>query len=335
MTDTVHVCADIGLRHGGNPRTARRLIDSAVEAGADSVKIQVVHPEALTLPVTWQDGNAFQDDRFDDQVAAMLADSAYADLAAHAAAQGAGLGIGVFDPRGIELAEAIDASYLRISSGDLTHHRLLHRAAETGRRLVLSTGMATLAEIEQAVDIVFRLGREDVVLLHGVSVYPAPLERMNLSFLDVLARAFDLPVGLSDHTGDGFAAAIAAGMGVSWIEKHLRPDGPPDPTGAQPPAAFAGFVANLRLCEAACRWRRPKVGEAEITSRHLLRRGLYAAREIEPGDRLQPEDILVVRPEGPMGPNDVSRLIGATARVAVARFAPFTPDQVMHPWRPG
>jgi len=335
MTDAIHVCADIGLRHGGSTAAARTLLDLAVDAGVDSVKLQIVHPEALTLPVAWSDGNAFQDDRFDEQVAAMLPDQAYADLAAHATAQGIGFGVGVFDPRGIELAEAIDASYLRISSGDLTHHKLLHLAAETGRRLVLSTGMATLAEIEQAVDVVFRVGLEDVVLLHGVSVYPAPLERMNLSFLDVLARAFDVPVGLTDHTEDGFAAAIAAGMGVSWIEKHLRPNGPPDRTHARAPIAFAEFVANLRSCEAACRWRRPKVGEAEMTSRRALRRGLYAAREIEPGDRLQPEDILVVRPEGPMGPDQLTRLIGTTARRHIARFEPFKPDMVMHPWLPG
>jgi sialic acid synthase SpsE len=261
----------------------------------------------------------------------MLTDDDYRVLAARCRERGIAFGASVFDERGLNLLDELGAAYTKIASCDLNHSRLLIEAAQRGRRLIISTGMANLGEIERAVADVTKAGGKDVVLMHCVSEYPCPTERMNLAFIKVLQAAFGLPVGLSDHTENSLAAAAAVAMGVTWIEKHLALDRAQegfDHAYAMEPKGLAQFVCDVGAMELACRRRAEKVGPGEAGVRTRARRALYAARDLAAGETLGQADVLIVRPEGPLAPNDVSLLVGRQVRRPVRRFEPLTLEMV-------
>jgi sialic acid synthase SpsE len=231
----------------------------------------------------------------------------------------------VFDRRGLDLLDELDAPYIKIASCDLNHTPLLRDAASRGRPLILSTGMSTLAEIERSVKEILSEGPVALVLMHCVSVYPCPAEEMNLGFLDTLRAEFGLPLGLSDHTESSLASAVAVAKGVGWIEKHLtlnRSAAGFDHAYAMEPAMLTQYIKDVRTCEASCRPAAHKVGAAEAAVRQRARRSVYAARDLEAGETLAPGDLLIVRPEGAMAPGEALGLPGRRTARAFRRFEP-------------
>ncbi len=323
----VHLIAEAGTNHGGSLDTARRLIEMAKEAGADSVKFQIIYPEGLYLPEFFVNGAYVPNEVFAKRQAAMLSDDDWRRAAEHARAQDLPLSASVFDRRGLDLLEALDAPYIKIASCDLNNTPLLCEAAERGRRLIVSTGMSTLPEIERAVAAVQRIGNVDLVLMHCVSMYPCPTGRTNVGFVEVLRRTFGLPVGFSDHTESSVAAAMAVALGASWIEKHLTLDRTAsgfDHAYAMEPAMWKAYAADLRSAEEAGRAPAEKVQSAEAGVRQRARRALYAARDLQPGETIVESDVLIVRPEGPLAPADAERIVGRRAGRTIRRFEPIT-----------
>jgi sialic acid synthase SpsE len=191
--------------------------------------------------------------------------------------------------------------------------------------------MATLAEIERAVTDVLATGNHNVVLMHCVSIYPCPLEEMNLSFIGTLKSEFGLPVGLSDHTESDLAAAIAVGMGVEWIEKHFTYDRSAagfDHSYAMEPEALANFVHAVHASEAAVAPRAEKLAATEAEVKTRARRSVYAARDIAAGETLAETDLLVVRPEGPLAPNEAADVVGRQTARPLGQFQPLTLDDL-------
>ena len=237
---------------------------------------------------------------FEQRRAATLSEAAHRDLERHCRAIGISFSASVFDRQGLDLLDSLNAPYIKVSSGDVTHVPLLKEVGERGRRVILSTGMAELDEIETAVKAVTDTGNTDLVLMHCVSVYPCPVEILNLDFIDVLRSTFGFPVGFSDHSESNLSAAIAVAKGARWIEKHFTLDRSQpgfDHGYSLEPDALAGFVADLRAAAAACQSLTPKVSEAEAAVRARARRGLYAARELPAGTEIGKDDLLIVRPE--------------------------------------
>lgn len=319
----IHVIAEAGTNHNADLPTARKLVDAALAAGVDSVKFQVIYPEGLYLPVLWQEGVATKNEVFQKRADGMLSDGDYGVLADYARERGIPFSASVFDARGLSLLDGFDPPYIKIASCDLNNVRFLAEAASLGRRLILSTGMASLSEIEQAVEAVTSTGHQDLVLLHCVSIYPSPLARMNLSFIDVLRTTFGFPVGLSDHTESSLAAAIAVSKGVTWIEKHFTLDRRStgfDHAYAMEPAALAQYVSDIRESEQACMPHQSKLTEGEQTVKGRARRSLYAARDLAPGERLTEADVLVVRPEGPLSPAEVKYVLDRPAKKPILQY---------------
>ena len=329
MKQDLHIIAEAGTNHNGGREAAERLVDVAVAAGADSVKFQIIYPDGLYLPRVFQIDRYTDNEIFHKRLATMLSDDDYHALAAYCKKIGIGFGASVFDRRGIDLLDQLDASYVKIASCDLNNSRLLIEAAERKRRLVISTGMATLEEIERAVSDVVATGNRDLVLMHCVSVYPCPTERMNLSFLGVLKHAFGFPVGLSDHTENSLAAAMAIGIGAEWIEKHFtldrRADGF-DHAYAMEPADFTQFIRDMRSATEACRKQSVKIQSAEVAVKARARRGIHAAHDIEEGAVLRETDVIVVRPEGPLHPNDLPLILGKAATRKIHQYEPLSLD---------
>ncbi len=328
-TSNIHVIAEAGTNHNADPETGKRLIDAAVAAGADSVKFQVIYPEGLYLTHLWEGEQLVENEVVAIRRRGMLTDEDYADLNRYAAEQGIPMSASVFDQRGIDLIAGLDAPYLKLASCDLNNTTLLRQAAATGKKLIVSTGMASLAEVERSVKAILDTGHEDVVLLHCVSVYPCPTEQMNVGFIETLKREFGLPVGLSDHTEEDVAAPMAVALGAIWFEKHYTLDRSAegfDHAYAMEPDALARYVSVIRNAEKALTAPATKVSEAEAETAQRARRGIYAARDLSAGSVLAAEDLLIVRPEGPINPQDADALIGKTLAADLDRFRPFTQD---------
>lgn len=323
MTDAVHIIAEAGTNHGGDPAVGRQLIDIAADGGADSVKFQVIYPEGLYLPATWQDGELVDNEVFAIRRAAMLDDAEWPGLAAHARQRGLGFSASVFDDRGLDLLDELDADYVKLASTDLNNHGLLRAAAARGRRVVLSTGLSSLAEVHDAVEVFTAAGGDDLVLLHCVSIYPAPVERANVGFVEVLRREFGLPVGFSDHTESSVAAVAAVALGATWLEKHITFDRGAegfDHVYAAEPDTFAAYVADVRAASAALAGTDGKVSDDEASVRDRARRSVYAATDLDAGHVLGAEDLLVVRPPGPLDPGDVDGLLGRPLERPLRRY---------------
>lgn len=327
MPQELRIIGEAATNHNGNLSTAEKLVDAAVNAGADSVKFQIIYPEGLYLPKIFQNGAYVENEVFQIRRDAMLTDEEYSRLAEYCHAKEIGFGASVFDRRGIALLAALGADYVKLASCDLNNSNLLKAATEIGKKIIISTGMATLGEIEKAVSDIIATGHRDLVIMHCVSVYPCPTEQMNLSFVKTLQQAFGFPVGLSDHSESVVAGAVAVGMGVEWIEKHYTLDRSAkgfDHAHSLDPAGFSKYIADMRSAEIACRRSEIKVGAGESNVKIRARRSLYAARDIEVGEILAETDVLVVRPEGPMSPNDIDMVIGKVCQKAIRQFEPFT-----------
>ncbi|MBO0697028.1 MAG: N-acetylneuraminate synthase family protein [Zavarzinella sp.] len=331
MSGKVHIIAEAGTNHGGSRATAARLIDIAREAKADSVKFQIIYPDGLYLPRFFNNGSYQENEVYKARAAAMLSEADYRALARACRERGIPMSASVFDARGLDLLCELDPPYIKIASCDLNNDGLLKAAAEKGRKLIVSTGMSSLGEVEHAVRTVLGTGNTDLVLMHCVSVYPCPLEKMNLRFLETLWAAFGLPVGLSDHTEGSLAAAVAVSMGVEWIEKHFTYDRKAagfDHAYALEPAGLAQYVADVRAAERACERPSAKVPPEEAQVRKRARRSIYAARAIQPSERIREADLIVVRPEGPLTPNDIHLVVGKSARRAIQAYEPISLDMV-------
>jgi len=323
MSESVYIIAEAGTNHNGSLSVAKELVDVAVKAGADSVKFQLISPSGLYLPKFYKDGVYEDNSVFQKRTDTMLSDSEYRVIAEYCCEKKISFSASVFDKKGVDLLDDLNVPYIKVASCDLNNSKFLREISGRGRKVVISTGMGSLCEIEQAIADVFSEGNTDIVLMHCVSVYPCPMERMNLGFIQVLRNTFGFPVGLSDHTLDNHASAIAIGMGVEWIEKHFTLDRSQsgfDHSYALEPEGLSGFIKDMRSSRDACERQHIKVGAEEELVKQRARRSLYAARIINHGEKVKESDILVVRPEGHLKPNDIPRLIGKTARKVIHQY---------------
>lgn len=329
MPNPIHIIAEAGTNHNADLATAKKLVDVASESGCDSIKFQIIYPEGLYLPRLFVDGAYEENAVFEIRRKAMLPDDDWRTVAAHCREKGIPISASVFDERGLDLLMEFDPPYIKIASCDLNNSAFIRQAAERGRKLIVSTGMASLAEVEQMLKDVAETGNNDIVLMHCVSVYPCPVEATNLKFIEELRTTFDVAVGFSDHTESSVAAAIAVSMGVTWIEKHFTLDRGGegfDHAYAMEPTALSQYVFDIRASRQACTPPAEKVGETEASVRTRARRGLHAARDIKAGEVINPEDVLVTRPEGPLKPNEIRLVLGKTARRPIHQYEPLSLD---------
>ncbi|MBI5623166.1 MAG: N-acetylneuraminate synthase family protein [Elusimicrobia bacterium] len=327
------VIAEAGNNHNGDLKTALGLVDLAKRADADSVKFQIINPEGLYLPAFYEGGGYRANPVIEARRRTALCDDDYGRIAEHCKARGMDWSASVFDEESLALLLRLRPSYVKIASCDLNNIMFLKKAAQRagaeGVRMVLSTGMSTLGEIERSVAALAKEGFSDLVLLHCVSVYPAPLVRMNLGFIDVLKKTFALPVGLSDHTQDSLASVMALAKGAEYFEKHVtlsRDQEGFDHAHSLEEPAFARYVKDLRESFEAVSGGGEKLSEEELAVRRRARRSLYAARRLERGEAVREEDVLVVRPEAAMRADEAGSVVGKRCKDAIMQYQPFTPD---------
>ena len=347
IPDKVFVIAEAGVNHNGDPGIGRRLIDAAAAAGADAVKFQTFNADALASPAAPKAGyQKSTTDPAETQREMLrgleLTREAHVELKAHATAAGLEFMSTPFDRDSLDfLVNDLGVETVKIGSGDLIDGPLLLDAARSGRGLIVSTGMSTLDEVAQALDILaYGLtntgdpgGRDDfegcharaegaaalnqaVTLLQCTSLYPAPVDLANLRAMASLRDRFGVRVGYSDHTEGDAVALAAVALGAVVIEKHLTLDrtmAGPDHAASMEPSEFARLVAGIRAVETALGSGDKAPSEAENDTRYSARKSLVAARPVAANARFAPDDLTAKRPGDGVSPMAYWDAIGAPA----------------------
>lgn len=346
----VTVIAEAGVNHNGSRDMALQLIDAAAGAGADAVKFQTFRADAL---VTRAAPKAGYQQRTTDAAESQhemlrqleLSREDHQALLAHARARGIEFLSTPFDAQSVALlTRELGLDTLKISSGDLTNAPLLLDAARAARRIILSTGMATLEEVQEALGVLafgwsapqdvipgraaFKAAwasasgqqavRERAVVLHCTTEYPAPIDDVNLRAMDSLAQAFGVPVGYSDHTQGIHVPVAAVARGAVLIEKHLTLDTNlpgPDHAASLEPQAFAGMVRQIRDIERALGDGVKRPMPSELSNRDMARKSLVARQAVAQGEPLA---LACKRPATGRSPFDFWALEGQPATRAYA-----------------
>ncbi|MDQ8201543.1 pseudaminic acid synthase [Pelagicoccus sp. SDUM812003] len=324
------IVAELSGNHNQSIDTARRIIKAAADAGADAVKLQTYTPDSITLdsdrPEFVVQGGLWHGRRLHELYAqACTPYEWHAELASYAHSLGIALFSTPFDEAAVTfLEDAIAPELYKISSFELTHIPLLKAVAATGKPVVLSTGMGTENEIDEAVSTLRRNGASTVTLLKCVSAYPSKPEGFNLRSMLTMAERFACPVGLSDHTLSNEVAIAAVALGARLIEKHVTDDrnaGGIDAGFSLEPEQLAQLVEQTRNAHASLGSDLMQASEQDRKQIHF-RRSIYAAADIEPGELFTEGNLRIVRPSLGLAPKHWESILGQPAKRAIKAGRP-------------
>lgn len=317
---SVLIIAEAGVNHNGSITLAKKMVDAAVQMGADVIKFQTYIPENLvtqSAPMA-----AYQKKNTDDasQYAMLkklaLSFAEFEELAAYCRKRGIAFLSTPFDMDSIDFLSGMDMPFWKIPSGEITNYPYLAKIASLGAPMMLSTGMCDLAEVEAAVALCREKGSKNITLLHCTTEYPAPADSVNLCALDTLRTHFPYPVGYSDHTKGILAAVAAVAHGATVIEKHFTLDSAmegPDHRASLEPAEFAEMVRAVRAVEEMLGDGKKEPSPAELPNRAVARKSIVAAKDIAAGEIFSPENLTTKRPGDGICPMRWPQLLGKTA----------------------
>jgi len=297
---------------------ALEIVDAAAAAGAEAVKLQHYLPDTITiksdLPEFRVGGGTLWDGRqlFDLYAEAMTPWEWTGPIFARAAERGLICFSSPFDNSAVDFLEGFDVQAYKIASFELVDLPLIRYVASTGKPMIMSTGMATLAEIDAAVEAARGAGCSKLALLRCNSGYPANPSEMDLSAIPVMRERFDCEIGLSDHTLDSTASIAAVALGATIIEKHLtmrRSDGGPDSAFSSEPEELAQLIGQVgRAWESI---GSPRCGPSDRERSSIaFRRSLRVARDVDAGETLTVNDVRSMRPAGGLPPDRLSDIVG-------------------------
>lgn len=331
----VLVIAEAGVNHNGDVARALAMIDAAHAAGADAVKFQTFCAEHLVSPsarkAAYQARQTGAGNQFNMLKALELSEEEHRTLAAKAADLGIRFLSTPFDTAAVDFLVGLGMGTIKVPSGELTNHPFLRFVAGKGRNMIVSTGMATMAEVQDAVAVIAEaraangqidpLG-EVLTLLHCTSSYPARIEDVHLRKMQTMAAATGLPVGYSDHSLSLVIPSAAVAMGASVIEKHFTLDrglSGPDHKASLLPGELAQMVAMIREIEPALGSPVKEPVAAELEVREVARRSVALARDLPEGTLLAADDLVLLRPATGIPPRAIDALPGrALARSKTA-----------------
>ncbi len=324
MSDTF-IIAEAGVNHDGSVERALELIDAAKSAGADAVKFQTFKAGLLATPSApkaayQQRTTSAAESQLQMLQRLQLDEAAHRKLMQHCVDVGIQFISSPFDLSSVDLLATLGIPQFKIPSGEITNYPLLKKIAGTAKPVILSTGMSTLGEVEEAVHVLQTGGATQISLLHCVTEYPAPFEQINLRAMQTLKTAFHLPVGYSDHTLGTEISIAAVALGAEIIEKHLTIErtlpGPDHSSSLQPPE-FAQMVTGIRQVELALGNGIKAPVPCEFPNMAVARKSIVANHPLPAGHRLTHNDLDISRPGSGLAPKFLPSLLGRTLRVAV------------------
>lgn len=318
------IIAEAGVNHNASMDMARRMVKEAARAGADYVKFQTAVPELVISSIApkaeyQKETTGEGESQLEMCKAIHLPLTAYPELAELCRKEGIGFMSTPFDLVSIDSLAEIGMDYWKIPSGEITNLPYLRKIAAKGGRVILSTGMSTLDEVADAVDVLEKGGisRDDIILLHCTTQYPTPYSDVNLKAMDSLRQLHTGGVGYSDHTLGIEVPVAAAALGAQVIEKHFTLDKNlpgPDHRASLDPAELAAMVKAVRHIETALGSGEKKVAESERPNIEVARKSIVAARTIAKGETFTEENITVKRPGNGISPMLWDSVIGQTAK---------------------
>jgi N,N'-diacetyllegionaminate synthase len=300
------IIAEAGVNHNGDMQMAKRLVDEAAAAGADLVKFQTFNASRqVTRSAPKADYQTQTTDSSETQHAMLqrleLTEAMHHELTEHCASRQIGFFSTGFDIESVDLLVRLGQEHFKIPSGEITNLPYLCHIGQLGKKIILSTGMATLGDIEAAIDVLEQAGtpRRMLTVLHCTTEYPTPMAEVNLRAMQSLHSAFGVDVGYSDHT-QGIEVAIAAvAMGASVIEKHFTLDRTlpgPDHQASLEPAELSAMVAAIRNIEVALGDGIKRLTPSEARNKPVVRKSLVASRSIKAGEVFTAENLTTKRP---------------------------------------
>ena len=331
-----YIIAEMSANHGHSFEKALEVVHAAKQAGADAIKLQTYTPDTITIDsrrpefligkgTLWEGRNLYE-----------LYGEAYTPwewqpkLKEEAEKLGMDCFSTPFDDTAVDFLEGMNVPAHKIASFELLDTELLKKVAATGKPVIMSTGMATLAEIDEAVRTLREAGCTQLALLKCTSAYPSLPEDMNLRTIPHLAEAFHVPVGLSDHTL-GIAVPVAAvSLGACIIEKHLtlrRSDGGPDSAFSLEPAEFRAMVNAVRVAEKALGKVNYEMSEKEQSSR-VFRRSLFVVKDMKAGEEFTRENVRSIRPGHGLPVKELDRVLGRKAITILERGTPLSENHI-------
>ena len=333
--EPVYIIAEMSANHAGSLAHAKEIIHAAKEAGADCIKIQTYTADTMTIDCrnryfeitdgTWKGENLYG-----------LYQKAYTpwewqpQLKEEAEKAGIDFFSTPFDQSSVDFLEGLDVGFYKIASFELVDLPLIRYVAQKGKPIILSTGMGTLSEIEEAVEAARGEGNEQLALLRCASAYPAISDNMNLAAMKAMQEKFDLPVGLSDHSLGSVGAVAAVAMGGSIIEKHFCLDRSlknPDSSFSMEPAEFAAMVRDVRDAQKAV--GTVSFGATESEKSNLaFRRSIFVVEDIQAGEPLTPQNIRVIRPSDGLAPKYYDTVLGRRAALDLKRGTPLKMEMI-------
>lgn len=327
-----YVIAELSANHGGRLERAVELVRLAAGTGADAVKVQTYRPDTMTLDSSEEPfkvaGGTLWDGRtlFDLYAEAQTPWEWHPVLQQEARAAGVDFFSSPFDLTAVQFLVDLDVPVLKIASFELVDHGLVRAAAATGKPLIMSTGMASMEEIDDAVRVAREAGAVHIALLRCNSAYPAPAGEMDLATIADMTARWGVPVGLSDHTLGATAAIAAVALGASVLEKHFtksRADATADAEFSLEPEEFRAMVAAVREAEAALGTVRYGPSEREKSSL-AFRRSLFVVRDVAEGETFTEDSVRSIRPGHGLAPRHLDDVIGRRAVRAVPRGTPLS-----------
>lgn len=327
-----YVIAEISANHNHDIQEAIDLINIAADCGADAVKIQTYTPDTMTIDchnehfmigkgTIWEGKNLYE----------LYGEACtpwewLPELQAAAGKAGITLFSTPFDLTAVDFLEQHSMPVYKVASFELTDHPLLRAIARTGKPVIMSTGMGTLSEITEAVEVLRENGCEQFALLKCTSAYPAPAEEANLARIKHMEEAFNVPVGLSDHTMGSTVSALAVSLGACIVEKHFtksRAVPGPDSSFSLEPHELRELVDSIRVAEKAVGRVTYSLTEKENNSR-VFRRSLFAVEDIEAGEAFNPTNVRIIRPGFGLPPKEIDTVIGRKAKQKIVRGTPLS-----------
>ena len=326
-----YIVAELSANHGGKIDVAKRSIKKAKQAGASAVKIQTYTPDTMTIKCDLPDFQ-IESGIWAGKSLYNLYEEAHTPFEWHEELFSFAREIDVtlfstpFDETAVDLLENLNAPAFKIASFELIDHPLIQRVAKCGKPVLMSTGMASLEEIREAVETVRSVGNNQILLFHCVSSYPTPTKQMNLNNIPILAREFDVEVGLSDHSTNNLAATVSIALGAVAIEKHFKvsdQDHGPDSSFSILPDELADLVAETS--EASEALGRNSFARASVESENArFRRSIYFVKPLKAGSFVSEIDIRRIRPGFGLAPKYFEEIVGKRLNRDVKAGEPVT-----------
>jgi N,N'-diacetyllegionaminate synthase len=301
------IIAEAGINHNGNVELAKELIRDTATTGADVVKFQIY----------WTEEFCSKNNKYYDLFKNIeFTEEEWIELADYAKSQKIIFSASVFGEKSADILERIGSPFFKIASGDITDIPLINYIAGKQKPIILSTGIASIAEIDDALNAIYETGNRKAYLLHCISNYPAKYEDTNLRAIQTLKNVFHIPVGFSDHTPGTFLPPVAVAVGADIIEKHITLDKNlpgPDHKLSLDIQEFKKMISCIRAVEAALGSGIKKPTSGELKVKTDIRRSINARGDIRKGSIITKENIQIVRPARGIHPKFIDLIIGKTA----------------------